>query len=196
MAISAISAPISSISAEPRQWARLWTMCVTVLLLVCLALPVRADIARFVGNYSGSAEVVNADGTTKPRDMSVEISETKRGFSVDWTTTTYRADGTSKEKSYEIDFVPSDREDVFAAAMKKNVFGHEVQLDPMKGEPYVWGQIKDDTLTVYSLFVDAEGGYEIQQFDRTLAEGGLDLKFNRLRNGKELRTVSTFLKRD
>jgi hypothetical protein len=65
----------------------------------------------------------------------------------------------------------------------------------MKGEPYVWARIVGDTLSVYSLFVSEDGGYEIQQFDRTLARGGLTLDYQSVRNGKINRTVSTFLER-
>ena len=166
-----------------------------ILCLVLLAAPLQADISRFVGKYSGSADVIAADGTPTPRDMSVEISETGKGFQVSWTSVTHRVDGTSKEKTYSINFVPSDRDGVFSAAMARNVFGHSVQMDPMKGEPYVWARIIGDTLSVYSLYVDSVGGYEIQQFNRTLAPGGLDLEFVSLRNGERQRSVSTFLKR-
>jgi len=79
--------------------------------------------------------------------------------------------------------------------MKRNVFGHNVQLDPMKGEPYVWARVDGDTLSVYSMFVTENGGYEIQQFDRTLASGGLELDFKSVRDGVIQRTVSTFLER-
>lgn len=166
-----------------------------LLLLILLAPAARADIERFVGEYTGSADVASRDGTVSKRDMSVEISETRRGFSVKWSSTTYKADGRAKEKAYMIDFVPSDRDDVYAAAMKRNVFGHEVQLDPMKGEPYVWGRIVGDTMTVFSMFVDADGGYEIQQFDRTLATGGLMLDFKTVADGESKRSVTTFLKK-
>lgn len=152
-------------------------------------------IEPFVGEYKGSAEVVNSDGSSAPRDMSVEVSETNDGFNVTWSSTSYKPDGRTKEKSYSVDFLPSDRAGVFSAAMKRNVFGHAVQLDPMKGEPYVWGQIVGDTLTVYNLFIDATGGYELQQFDRTLTEGGLMLEFSRLSNGVQARTVETFLEK-
>ncbi|MEL7089428.1 MAG: hypothetical protein AAGL98_13470, partial [Planctomycetota bacterium] len=104
-------------------------------------------------------------------------------------------DGRTKEKSYAIDFVPSGRDAVYAAAQQKNVFGHLVQLDPMKGEPYVWARIDDDTLTVYSLFVSEAGGYSLQQYDRTLADGGLNLRFQNIRDGEILRAVETFLTR-
>lgn len=163
---------------------------------VLLAQTARADVSGFVGTYTGSAEVQALDGTSIPRDMSVEISKTRDGFRVQWTSVTYRANGKVSEKSYEIDFVGSERDAVFAAAQRKNVFGHEVQLDPMKGEPYVWARITGETLTVYSLFVAADGGYNLQQYDRTLADGGLDLRFQSIQNGEIQRAVETFLTRD
>jgi len=168
----------------------------TLFAVFASALSATAQVEPFVGYYKGSAELVLADGSKLRRDLSVEILENRDGFSVKWSTTTFRSDGRTKEVSYEIDFLPSAQDGLFAAAMKKNVFGRSVQLDPMKGEPYVWGQIDGDTLTIYAMFVLADGGYEIQQYDRTLAEGGLDLEFTSIRNGEEQRTVSSFLKRD
>ncbi|MEP5732443.1 MAG: hypothetical protein ABJL67_24095 [Sulfitobacter sp.] len=165
-----------------------------LVLWVMMATHVSAlDISSFVGTYAGQAEVENGDGTTQMRDMSVTISEEDRGFRVAWSTGTTRADGSVKLKEYSINFAPSERDDVFAAAMQRNVFGKEVPLDPMKGEPYVWARILGETLSVYSLFVTAEGGYEIQQFDRTLAENGMQLEFQNVRNGEIARRVSTFL---
>lgn len=169
---------------------------VLAVMLVLAATFAQADVSRFVGSYTGSADVISHDGAKIPRDMSVEISVLKEGFRVSWTSTTYRADGSTKVKSYTIDFEPSDRDGVFSAAMKRNVFGHNVQLDPMKGEPFVWARVEGDTMSVYSLFVTEVGGYEIQQFDRTLAEDGLNLDFQIVVNGKIQRTVSTFLKRE
>lgn len=170
---------------------------VAALALMFTVSPARASdlIAPFVGEYTGSAEVVSADGARTPRDMSVKISANNKGFTVEWTSTTHRPDGSFKSKSYAIDFLPTERNGLFSAGMKRNVFGHAVQLDPMKGEPFVWGRIRGDTMTMFSLFVDETGDYEIQQFDRTLTEGGLDLRFIVTRNGLEQRSVETFLKR-
>ncbi|MCG7518381.1 hypothetical protein [Ruegeria sp. Ofav3-42] len=153
------------------------------------------DIKPFVGDYVGSANVVDDDGRETPRDMSVSIHEISDGFNVSWKTTTYKEDGRVKEQSFSIDFKQSDRSDVYSAAMRRNVFGHEVPLDPMQGEPFVWGRIEGKTLTVFSLFIDESGGYELQQFDRTLADGGLNLSFSRFRNGIKSRSVETFLEK-
>ena len=169
-----------------------------VLAMVCLfGSPSFAEvITPFVGDYVGSADLVDKEGTATPRDMSVSIVETDEGFIVNWKTTTYKLDGRVKEQEFSVEFRPSDRRNVYSAAMKRNVFGHEVPLDPMKGEPFVWGRIVGDTLTVFSLFIDENGGYELQQYDRTLAEGGLNLSFSRFRDGQKSRSVNTFLKKE
>jgi len=173
----------------------LMALAAALLLLSAGLARAGSGVDPFVGAYTGNAEVIQADGTRIPRDMSVEISKTKDGFTVTWTSTTYRTSGKVSAKSYTIDFVPSDRGKVYAAAQRKNVFGHEVQLDPMKGEPYVWARIDGDTMTVYSLFVAEDGGYNLQQYDRTLTEGGLDLRFQTIRNGEIQRAVETFLEK-
>ncbi|MCB1343143.1 MAG: hypothetical protein KDK24_19150 [Pseudooceanicola sp.] len=165
-----------------------------VSLFLLLPLAATAQIARFVGDYAGSAEVETWDGEIVQRDMSVSITGTGDGFEVKWSSTTWR-DGKGKSKTYRIGFVPTDRDSVFAAAMARNVFGHAVPLDPMKGEPYVWARIEGDTLTVFSMYVGPNGGYEIQQFDRTLVPEGLRLDFAASGDGKPRREVSTVLKR-
>ncbi|GAA6192585.1 hypothetical protein DS909_17595 [Phaeobacter gallaeciensis] len=167
-----------------------------VVFLLTATASTASGIDPFIGTYHGSAEVVNADGSKSPRDMSVEIVETGDGFNVSWRTISYKTDGRVKESAYSVDFLPTSRDGIFSAAMKRNVFGHAVQLDPMKGEPFVWGRIIGDTLTVFSLFVDANGGYEMQQFDRTLAENGLVLEFSRLSNGEKAKSVQTFLEKE
>jgi hypothetical protein len=53
-----------------------------------------------------------------------------------------------------------------------------------------------DTLTVFSLFINEAGDYEMQEYHRTLAEGGLALEFRRFQNGEKVRAVETFLARE
>ena len=74
-----------------------------------------SEIDPFVGEYEGSADMVSSDGTSVPRDMSVSISETKDGFNVAWVTTTYKADGRTKENAYSVDFLPTDRDGIYSA---------------------------------------------------------------------------------
>lgn len=168
-------------------------LCAVLLLLAQAA---RADIAPFVGSYTGSVEITHEDGESELRDMSVTIGKTKKGFTVKWRTVTVKKGGERKAKTYEISFVDSDRSGIFSAAMEQNVFGHSVQMDPMKGDPYVWSRIAGDTFTVFSMFIAPNGDYEMQQYDRTLVDGGLNLKYVVHRNGEPTRSLSTFLKRE
>lgn len=153
-----------------------------------------ADITDFFGVFNGSAPVEN-DGVTSTRDMSVTIVKSKKGFQLTWKSITHKPDGRLKEKQYTIDFVPSPRDDIYASAMKTNVFGKPEPLDPLQGDPYVWSRLTGDTLTVFSLLIDESGGYEVQEYNRSLTDGGLDLEYRRIRNGAPLKTVNAFLAR-
>ncbi|PIE15492.1 MAG: hypothetical protein CSA70_00295 [Rhodobacterales bacterium] len=155
----------------------------------------RTDVSRFVGTFDGSAEVQLINGGREARDMSVVIALTRKGFNVTWSSVTHKSDGRRKTKTYSIDFVSSNHPGVFAAAMQVNLFGHAAPNDPLDGEPFVWASLHEDTLSVYSLFVNPDGGFEMQQFDRTLQDGGLKLDFLSIRNGEKMKTVSTFLTR-
>ena len=170
-------------------------LSVAVLFAATESQAANADISQFVGHYEGDAEVTQLNGQTELRNMDVWIKETKDGFFVEWHTAVSRADGRRKKKTYKIDFQASERPGVFAAAMTTNVFGHTVQMNPMKGEPFVWARIIGETLTVFSLYVAENGDYLMQQYDRTLAENGLDLKFSLHRNGLPSHSVETYLKR-
>jgi hypothetical protein len=167
-----------------------------VTLFVALPNTALADnIAPFLGSYKGSADI-DENGTSVRRDMSVQVAETDDGFSVSWTSATYKPDGRIKEKYYTIEFTPSARDGIYSSAMQTNVFGKQIPLNPLKGEPFVWSRIVNDTLTVFSLFINEAGNYEMQEYHRTLAEGGLNLEFRRFKNGEKVRVVDTFLARD
>ena len=154
-----------------------------------------ADFERFTGNYSGSAQI-ESDGATSRRDMSVIIKTTDDGFQVKWKSISHKTDGRIKEKEYTIGFLPTRRDGIYSSAMGVNLFGNPVPLDPMKGDPYVWGRISGDTLTVFSLLIDNNGGYEMQEYNRTLTEGGLNLEYERIRNGEKLKSINVFLQRN
>lgn len=168
-----------------------------LLLSVLIALPglaLGAGIDRFAGEYAGSASFV-VDGTTQHRDMSTRIEPTKKGFVLSWTSVTYKTDGRTKEKTYTIEFIPTGRSGIYKSAMTSNLFGKPTPLDPLQGEPFVWGRLENDTLSVYSLFINEVGEYEIQEFHRTLVDEGLSLRFLRVHNGVPEKEINTLLRR-
>ncbi len=177
-------------SIFPRFLRSLFVLAFVVIPSIGLA----EGIDRFIGKYAGHADYVT-DGVAQKRDMSVAIEKTKAGFLLTWVSVSYKSDGRTKEKTYSIEFVPSSRENIYQSAMKSNLFGKAVPLDPLAGEPFVWARFEDDTFSVYSLFIDESGAYEVQEFHRTLIDGGLDLVFLRMRDGETEREIRTTLQR-
>jgi hypothetical protein len=151
-----------------------------------------SQIDRFVGTYTGEADFV-IEGEQQPRDLNTTIEATESGFKVGWTSVVYKSDGANRSKSYVIEFVPSQRPNVFGSAMRTNVFGKPTQLDPMNGEPFVWARLDGDTLSVFSLFISDEGDYEMQEYHRTRIDGGLELLFLRLKDGRPQKEIRAFL---
>ena len=144
---------------------------------------------RFFGNYEGEA-ISATDGELEQRDLRVSIAPIDDGFSVNWVVVTTKTGGKVKRKEYTVNFKPSDRENIYRSAMRTNVFGQAVPLDPLKGDPYVWARIEGDALRVHALIIREDGGYELQVYNRVLTSSGLDLSYSRIRDGEVLRTVT------
>lgn len=170
------------------------------LLLTLLLLPTVAPAAEstpieaFYGQYEGQA-ISHSIPELAARDLSVRIYPAGDAFAIDWTTVIHKQSGKQKSVSYSITFAPSNRPNTYGSAMRKNLFGGWVPLDPLKGDPYVWARLRHSTLSVYALIITDEGDYEIQTYNRTLAPGGLTLEFERFRNGEALQSISGTLKR-
>jgi hypothetical protein len=163
------------------------------LLAAAPVTPAEGSLERFFGAYEGRT-ISRTDEMLSARDLSVTIRPKGSGFTLDWTTVIHHAEGPKRE-SYSIDFFSTDRPGTFASAMRRDVFGQTVPLDPLKGQPYVWAHLAGSVLTVYALVIPDDGGYEVQTSERTLTADGIDLRFTRDLNGKETRIITGTLKR-
>jgi hypothetical protein len=162
------------------------------LALAANAPAAAADIEAFFGEYEGRV-ATDYDGELHARDLRVKISPHPNGFTVDWTSVTHKPNGKLKRKDYSINFLPTRRKNIYRSGERKDMFGHAVPLDPLKGEPFVWARHHEDTLTVFALHVLEDGGYEIQTYARTRIPEGLALVYSRVRDGEVLRTVEATL---
>lgn len=172
---------------------------IALLLFVAVSATAPAAWAKdaidpFVGTFKGKAEIETNNGLKK-RDVAVTIAKSNRGFSVDWTTTIPKADGTRRTKQYKIQFSPAKRKKLYAAGMRRNLFGKLVPLNPLKGDPYMWAAIRGDVLFVYGMHVTDDGGYEFQVYERKVIPGGMIVTFKRFRDGKQLKDITANLKR-
>lgn len=172
---------------------------IAAALLACSLLAVSAsatasEIDPFVGEYLGEG-ISQSDSELNKRDLKVEIRKSSTGFTVNWVSVTRNDGGKTRRKAYTVHFEPSGKPGIYGSAMRTDMFGNRVPLDPLKGEPYVWARLDGDTLFVYALLITESGGYEVQSYERTLTPGGLDLLYSRVRDGQVMRTVEGKLKR-
>ncbi|MBM3483853.1 MAG: hypothetical protein FJX66_11195 [Alphaproteobacteria bacterium] len=135
-------------------------------------LPLKA----FFGSYSGSGLARNEEsdyfGLTV-RDLDVTIKQAGKGFELSWTTV-LRQGGDPKKpdvkrKSESVTFVPSSRPGIYVPAKGAG--------DPVEHGRTTWAHIRNQTLTVNSLSVLDDGGFELQRYDRTLTDLDMELEF-------------------
>lgn len=173
-----------------------WLVCVFSASIPSV-LEARGDAAsleRFFGRYEGEL-IVDATGEMSKRDMTITIKAYHDGFTMGWTTVRERSDGRIKRKAHWVNFLPTGRSGLYASAAKRDLFGHEVPMDPLEGAPFVWATIAKDTLTLYALLIKDDGSYEMQVYGRTLTERGLDLEFERIEEGQRTTVVRGGLRR-
>jgi len=167
-------------------------LCLSVMIV---AQARAASIEPFVGSYHGTT-IEHAENELQARDLDVVIKETERGFIVDWSTVIHKPDGREKTVSLDVEFYATERADIYGSAMRSGLFGKRIPNDPLKGEPFFWARIVDKTLTIHALYINDEGGYEMQVYKRTLDDdGNLDLIFRRFRDGEQIRDVTGKLTR-
>ncbi len=170
-------------------WIRTLVLYAAMLSMMAGANAASADFTAFFGEYEGEAVSEN-DGEVRKRDLRVNISAFENGFTVNWISVTKRPNGKLNRKEHAINFLPTRRENIFRSGERKDLFGNAVPMDPLKGDPYVWARIHDETLTVHALHVLEDGGYEMQTYARTRIPEGLSLRYSRVRDGEILRTVT------
>jgi len=158
--------------------------------------PIEDFYGEYVGkSIAGSLSVTGEEAEILPRHLNVSIQPHGDGFTLVWLTITTRPGGETKAKSHLVDFRPTSRPGQYVSAMRRDVSGALVPLDPMSGEPYTWARIAGDTLTVHAMLVTEDGGYEVQVYDRTLTDDGMDLRFQRLQDGVLMKEIEGKLTR-
>lgn len=171
--------------------ARLFCRAVTPLLvLLALSGPAfaqDASIRAFAGTWEGVGIAENRDSLyfgVSTRDLNVRITPRDRSFEVFWTTL-IRSGGSPenpdmRRREASLTFRPTDNPGVFEARSSEN---------PITGGVLSWARLHGNTLSVYQMTLNEEGGYELTSYDRTLTGAGLDFTFRRIRDGEPVRTV-------
>ena len=154
-------------------------------------------LSDFYGTYVGAAESV-VGGELSERELSVVIEPWEgKGFTIDWTTQIYRANGKNKLTDLSINFYPSSRPGIFTSASRTDIFGRPVHYELIDEDaaPHIWAGVQANTLTVSALYILDDGGYQLHVYERSIIDEGLLLQFERLNNGEKVAEVSAALAR-
>jgi hypothetical protein len=172
-----------------------------LLLALALAFAPRcvaaaAELEPFFGSYVGIAEVANlATGQVQQRDMDIVIEPYKNGgFKIQWVNVSL-VDGKRVMPGVErrvqtVLFEPAEERAFFVEVTADNPFREREETLPMRGDPVRWASLDDQGLHVYSFVVLEDGRYELQVYDRTLTDIGLDIRFQRIVDGKVVRQIT------
>ena len=174
--------------------SRFWAALAFVAMIVVTALPHPAagqstlPINAFYGTWEGVGLAENSDslyfGATT-RDLNVQISSAGRGFEVYWTTL-IRGGGTTenpdtRRREARLTFEPTEDPQIYQGDSSDN---------PITGGVLSWARLHGQTLSIYQMALNEQGGYEVTSYDRTLTGPGMDFTFRRLRDGDPVRAVS------
>lgn len=163
------------------------------LALVAAASPSHASsLEAFYGHWVGSGITENEGPGSNiafaDRDLDVTIAPIEQGFRITWQTVRRdpgRGVRDLKLWSVTVPFVEAGRGDMFRMAASG---------EPILGEPYMWAQIADRSLTVHSIAIAEDGTLEYQKYVRTLlSDTDMQLRFTRSVDGSIERSVLAVL---
>lgn len=174
-----------------------WALLLPAATLVLVQLPVHAgstSFERFFGSYKGMSTSV-LEGEISRRELSITIKPYEKGFIIEAETRIHKTNKRVKRVQTSISFRPTRRKNIYESGMRRDLFGHTVPLDPLKGDPFVWATISGNNLTVYAVRITDSGAQDMQIDKRTLTPQGMDLEFIRFYKHDPIRRLTGVLKK-
>jgi hypothetical protein len=143
------------------------------------------SLEPFFGVYVGRAELFNPDGSLREvRDLDISISPEKMdGFNAAWISVRLvdgRRDVDGVKRWVQESHFERDQEGRLIESTRSSLFARKSKVDMLAGDTLRWARVDGDVLSVYSMAVLEDGRYELQIYDRSLTDLGLDLSFQRL----------------
>lgn len=183
-----------SFSRNPRMTPVLAVAALMLFALIAVQGRASAEalpIAAFFGTFQGSGIAVSGDSIYAPetaRDMDVVVrpagGAADAGFEITWTTISRSSTGKVKRKREALTFTPDGSAGRFRTLERTDAFGEG---------GLAWANIDEQTLNVFVMMVEADGGYILQRYARTLSGRGMELVFTRSRDGEQRTSVKGLL---
>jgi hypothetical protein len=142
-----------------------------------------SPIDPFVGSWTGDA-VETANHEIPTDDLDIKITASGGGFELSWKDFTNADRDGARVKPLHARFTGAGRNGVFEYAPETGsfldrMFASPDTGNPLDGETLLWARIDADALAVYSLTIDASGGYDLGHYTWTRTEDGLALLYRK-----------------
>jgi hypothetical protein len=170
--------------------ARLAAMVLGALLLAGPAAH-GAEIKEFFGTWRGTEVSAPTGLEFQATDLDVAIEPYERGFHMRWTT----LDRAGSEAGFtaqptEASFSQTEQAGVYeydpgGGSLLTSLFAAPATGNPLDGETLLWARLEESALVVYSLSINADGGFDLNRYARTLNEGGMVVEYRRRIEGRE-----------
>lgn len=164
-------------------------VAVAVGLLLAAVRGAAADVTiqDFSGDWQGVELRTSGDDkglTFAPEDLDVQIRSDGAGFHLSWTAISRQDGGELSRQKTEASFTPTDRPGVYAfdpggASLLSRLFADPATGNPLEGETLLWARLVGPTLTVYSLAIGSDGGFDLDRYARTLTDQGMTVRYTR-----------------
>ncbi len=142
-----------------------------------------SSIEAFVGNWKGQ-QPQSASGALPPDALNLEFQKNAEGFRMSWRDLSAADQGDVGVGNIDASFSATDRAGVYAYAPKSGsmlmrMFASPETGNPLKGETLLWARVDDASLTVYSMKIDVNGGFDLDHYSWTRTGDGLQLTFKK-----------------
>lgn len=146
-----------------------------------------AALEPFFGSWACTrVSVAGAPATLDVRadDLDVAIQRDGDGFRVRWTDFERTADRSYARRVVDARFTPTARTGVYAydedePSLLGRLFAAPATGNPLEGDTLLWARVDGPTLTVYSLALTEEGGFDLDKYARSVTEDTMQLVHTR-----------------
>jgi hypothetical protein len=172
-----------------------WRQALAAMVLLTAPYTARADteLENFLGEWRG-VEVGVGDAAEAPKlspaDLDTAITEEDGGFRIRGLALGREPDGSVVPRQMDVTFAPTDTPGVFAfepgsGGILSSLFADPAVGNPLQGDTLLWARVAGDTLHVYSLAIEPNGGYALEQSTGKVAGDGMVTKYElRLENDR------------
>lgn len=183
--IAGCTSVITDMKERDMSW--LLALVMTGALLSPAVAQQSVTIQDFYGSWQGT-ELTTEGGVDLPNvapgDLDIGIEPSGDGFRLRWTGAERAGEGRLALRQLEAGFMPTERPGVFEfdadeRSLLDRLFAAPETGNPLEGDTLLWARLEQDTLTVYSLGINAQGGFDLDRYAWRLGKDGMTVHYSR-----------------